>query len=84
MVEYQGHVTTTQNTLRVLAELTGGFAVVNRNNFADALKRIDAETSNYYLLGYYASPAGPSRKARKLEVRVKRPNAVVRSRTVVR
>ena len=32
-----------------LAEQTGGFAVVNQNDFDKALKRIDAETSDYYV-----------------------------------
>ena len=37
-----------------LAEETGGLAVVNTNDFDKALKRIDAETSDYYVLGYYS------------------------------
>ena len=40
-----------QDSLRVLAEETGGIAVVNQNDFDKALKRIDAETSDYYVLG---------------------------------
>ena len=49
------HVRKTQDSLRVLAEETGGIAVVNQNNFDKALKRIDAETSDYYVLGYYST-----------------------------
>ena len=44
-VEFGEHVRKTQDSLRVLAEQTGGIAVVNQNNFEKALKRIDAETS---------------------------------------
>src|SRR5204862_477495 len=44
-VEYGEHIRKTQDSLRVLAEQTGGIAVVNQNNFDKALKRIDAETS---------------------------------------
>src|SRR5688572_20033794 len=51
-VEYGEHVRKTQDSMRVLAEQTGGIAVVNQNNFDKALKRIDAETSDYYVLGY--------------------------------
>jgi len=42
-------------SLRTIADLTGGFAVVNQNDFDKALKRIDAETSDYYVLGFYSS-----------------------------
>jgi VWFA-related protein len=81
MVEWQNHVTTTQNSLRVLADLTGGIAVVNQNDFTKALKRIDAETSDYYVVGYYSSNPDPTKRRRRLEVKVKRPGANVWSRT---
>ena len=64
-----------QDSLRVLAEETGGLAVVNQNDFNKALKRIDAETSDYYVLGFYSKNPDPLRKNRRLEVRIKRPNA---------
>ncbi len=63
-----------QDSLRVLAEETGGVAVVNQNDYNKALKRIDAETSDYYVLGFYSKNPDPLRKNRRLEVRVKRPN----------
>ena len=72
MVEWQNHVTSTQNSLRVLADLTGGIAVVNQNDFEKALKRIDAETSDYYIVGYYSNNPDPLQKRRKIEVKVKR------------
>ncbi len=72
MVEWQNHVAATQNSLRTLAELTGGIAVVNQNDFAKALKRIDAETSDYYVVGYYSNNPDPLKKRRKIEVRVAR------------
>ena len=49
--DWNQYVRETQNSLRVLAEETGGIAVVNQNDFDKALKRIDAETSDYYVLG---------------------------------
>ncbi len=55
ITELRTHIGKTQSSLRVLAESTGGFAVVNDNDYTDALKRIDAETSDYYILGYYSS-----------------------------
>ena len=80
-VEYGEHVRKTQDSLRVLADLTGGIAVVNQNDFDKALKRIDAETSDYYVLGYYSKNPDPLKRTRKIEVKAKRPNVQVWSRT---
>jgi len=66
-----------QDSLRVLAEETGGIAVVNSNDYNKALKRIDAETSDYYILGFYSKNPDPLRKNRRLEVKVKRPNTTL-------
>jgi VWFA-related protein len=81
MVEYQEYVRSSQDTLRVLAELTGGIAVVNQNDFTKALKRIDQETSDYYVVGYYSTNPDPTKRRRQLEVKVKRPGAQVWHRT---
>jgi hypothetical protein len=80
MVEWQNYVRTSQDSLRVLAELTGGIAVVNQNDFAKGLKRIDAETSDYYVLGFYSSNKDSSKRVRELEVKVNRSNVTVASR----
>jgi VWFA-related protein len=79
VMEWQNHITTTQNSLRVLADLTGGFAIVNSNNFDKGLKRIDAETSDYYVVGYYSSNPDPLKKTRKIDVKVTRPGLQVRN-----
>ncbi len=81
MMDYQNYVTTSQNSLRVLAEQTGGFATINQNDFIKALKRIDAETSDYYVVGYYSSNPDPLRRRRRVEVKVNRPNVELRYRT---
>ena len=65
MVSYQRHVSKTQDTLRVLADETGGRAIVNRNDFDKALDLIDADTSDYYMLGYYSTNTDPSRRRRR-------------------
>jgi hypothetical protein len=72
MQDWQDHIRETQNSLRVIAELTGGYAVVNQNDFDKALKRIDGETSDYYVLGYYSSNPDPLKKRRLIEIRVKK------------
>ena len=79
--EWQEHVRETQDSLRVLAEQTGGSAVVNQNDFDRALKRIDAETSDYYVLGYYSSNPDPLKRTRRIEVKAVRDGLQVWSRT---
>jgi VWFA-related protein len=81
MVEWQNYIKTSQDSLRVIADLTGGIAIVNQNDFTKALKRIDNETSDYYVLGYVSTNPDPTQKRRKIEVKVQRPGANVWSRT---
>jgi VWFA-related protein len=81
MMDFQNYVTTSQNSLRVLSEQTGGFATVNQNDFMKSLKRIDAETSDYYVIGYYSSNPDPTQRKRKVEVKVNRQNLELRYRT---
>jgi len=81
--DWQDHIRETQTSLRVLAEQTGGMAVVNQNDFDKALKRIDGETSDYYVLGYYSSNPDPTKRTRKIEVKVtKAGNYDLKYRTV--
>lgn len=70
--EWRTHVSKSQDTLRILAERTGGLAVVNQNRIDDALARIDAETSDYYVLGYYSSNPDTTIKTREIDLRVNR------------
>jgi hypothetical protein len=81
MMEYLDYVRSSQDSLRVLADETGGLAVVNQNDFTKALKRIDAETSDYYVLGYYSTNPDPLKRTRKVEVKVTKPELNVISRT---
>jgi VWFA-related protein len=69
--DWQDHLRETQSSLRVIAELTGGIPVVNTNDFTKALKRIDAETSDYYVLGYYSGNPDSLKKRRTIAIRVK-------------
>jgi VWFA-related protein len=79
--DWQRYVQETQDSLRVLAEQTGGIAVVNQNDFDKALKRIDAETSDYYVIGYYSKYPDPLKRVRKIEVKTTRDGLNVWSRT---
>ena len=70
--QWNEHVRKTIDTMRVLAEETGGVAVVNQNDFDKALKRIDAETSDYYVLGYNSSNPDSTKRRRQIDVKVTR------------
>jgi VWFA-related protein len=80
MQDWLAFVRQSQDSLRVLAEETGGIAVVNQNDFDKALKRIDNETSDYYVLGYYSTNPDPLRRTRRIEIRTTRQNVSVRAR----
>ncbi len=71
--EWNDYLHKSQDSLRVLAEQTGGIAVINQNDFSKALQQIDAETSDYYMLGYYSKNPDPTKRYRAIEVKVTRP-----------
>ena len=69
----------TAHTFGLLAQMTGGMALVRTNNFDLALDTLANDLSAYYSLGY--KPAGEQRGDRKIEVKVSNPEYRVRSRT---
>jgi VWFA-related protein len=75
----QNEVRLSQDSLRTISDETGGFAVVNRNQFDTAFGRIVQDNSSYYVLAYYPPTDKPGR-FHKIEVRVTRPGLTVRSR----
>ena len=77
---WREYMLATRSSLRTLAELTGGISIVNTNNFSDLLRRIDAETSDYYVVGYYTSNPDPSHRRRALRVTVARDGLEVQAR----
>src|ERR1041385_2009159 len=78
--QWNDFVRKSQDSLRVIAEETGGIAVVNQNDFSKALKKIDAETSDYYVLGHISKNPDPTKRRRQVEVRVTRPKLQVWAR----
>jgi len=68
-----------QDSLRTISDETGGFAVVNRNQFNTAFDRIVQDNSSYYVLAYYPPTDKPG-KFHKIDVRVTRPGVTVRAR----
>lgn len=67
------------NSLKFLADETGGAAIVNTNNYGPALDRLAGDFETYYSLGYSASHYGDG-KYYKLKVEVKRRGLEVRHR----
>ena len=56
-----------QETLKLTAEASGGFAIVDTNESQSGLSRVIADLDNYYMLGFY--PKDPTDKSwHKLEV----------------
>jgi VWFA-related protein len=60
-----------QDSLRTLAEETGGIALVNTNDFAGYFDRVVRANSTYYVIGYYPPDAKRDGRFHKIDVRVK-------------
>jgi VWFA-related protein len=69
-----------QDSLKTLAEETGGFATVNANALEPAFSRIVDSNSRYYVMGYYPPTHPRDGRFHKIEVRVKRPGFKVAAR----
>src|SRR5215470_17260956 len=75
--QWSEFVRKSQDSLRTLAEETGGIAVVNTNDFTKALRRVDADTSDYYVIGYYSTNPDILKRRRSVDIRLKRPGLSV-------
>jgi VWFA-related protein len=75
----QNELRLSQDSLRVLSDETGGFAIVNRNDVLNGMDRIVSDNSSYYVLAYYPPDPRPGRNHR-IQVRVTRPGVTVRAR----
>jgi hypothetical protein len=65
---------------RLLAEETGGDAVVNSNDFRAAFERFVRDNSTYYMLGYAPSSERADGRFHNIQVIVRRPGVTVRAR----
>jgi hypothetical protein len=68
------------DSLRVVAEETGGFAVLNQNDFRTGFSRILEDNSSYYVLGYYPTNDKRDGRFRNVQVKVLKPGLRVRFR----
>ena len=70
----------TQDNLRILADESGGFALLNTNDLAGGFERLVRENSEYYVLGYQPTNTRADGRFRRLQVRAKRPELRVIAR----
>jgi VWFA-related protein len=68
------------DSLKVLAEQTGGYAAVERNDYIEAFERIQRENSSYYVLGYYPPSDKRDGRYHRIEVKLKKPGLKVIAR----
>ena len=76
----QDELRLSQDSLRVLAEQTGGLAFVNSNDLGEAFDRVVRDNSSYYMLGYYPTNERRDNRFRRIEVRMNKPGLQVRAR----
>jgi VWFA-related protein len=70
-----------ESVLTELAESTGGISIRNTNDLRSGLTRIDEDMRRYYILSYAPSNQSFDGRFRTVQVRVNRPNVMVRART---
>jgi VWFA-related protein len=71
----------TQEALRILADDTGGRAILNSNSFTDGFRQALEESSDYYLLAWRPEGEEQQEGKARVEVRIKgRPDLKVRVR----
>ncbi|MEO5741503.1 MAG: VWA domain-containing protein [Vicinamibacterales bacterium] len=80
VVEDSQRLKARNDSLRTMADVTDGIAVVQNGDLSAGMRRIVEDLSSYYLLGYY-STRDLDGKFHRLTVRVKRPGVRVRART---
>ena len=69
-----------QQGLEVISEESGGFAIVNTDDFTEGIATIIGDLDNYYLLGFYATDL-EKKGYRPIHVEVKgRPDLILRYR----
>jgi hypothetical protein len=72
--------TSTLDTLRDFAEMTGGRALYNSNDISGGFRRAVEDSSSYYLLSYYLDTKNTKAGWRRLKVKVNRNGTEARAR----
>lgn len=74
-------VTTNQQVLYALAKGTGGFEILNTNDFLSGLEKVSREMNEYYNLGYASPNQAHDGAYHKISVKVGRQGVNLRFRT---
>lgn len=69
-----------EQTMRMLADMTGGEAFYNSNGLSELFRRAGEDSAQYYMLSYYTSNTGKP-GWRKLSVKIRHGGDKVRSRS---
>jgi len=65
--------------LEIMADNTGARAIVNTDSWTEVDAMLE-EAASYYLVGYQTTNGAPDGKFRKVDVKVKRPGATIRTK----
>jgi VWFA-related protein len=68
------------DTLRMMADNTDGIALINSNDLTGQMRRLAADLTSYYLMGYSSTNTKLDGRFRTIKVRVNRPGVDVRAR----
>jgi hypothetical protein len=71
--DWRDYFMTQISSLKVLADETGGFCLCETNDLQGGLQRIDAETSDFYRIGYTSSNPDPMKIRRVIRIEITRP-----------
>ncbi len=72
-----------RNSLQFLSHIstsTGGFALINSNEYDKPFSKILEEASSYYVLGYYPTARAKAGEVRNIDIKVRRPDLEVYAR----
>lgn len=67
----QTHFANVQSSIRFMAEETGGFSIINTNNFTPLLDRMAEDFTNYYSLGFQPNTSGVAGRYHTIKVQLK-------------
>jgi VWFA-related protein len=67
----QTHFSNIQSSIRFMAEETGGFSIINTNNFTPMLDRMAEDFGNYYSLGFQPATSGVAGRYHSIKVLLK-------------
>jgi VWFA-related protein len=80
MMRQRTNFSSSQETLTTLSHDTGGRAFTDSNDLSLALKKVQADTNIYYVLGYFSTNPKEDGKYRKIRVDVTRPGLKIEHR----